>query len=447
MVRESWPSSIREDFPALQNRLNGKPPIYLDNACTTLVPRPVIAAMNEYYCDFPACGGERSRHWFATEVHHRIAGNPDNKTLGSRAILQDFLHARSDREIIFTLNTTHAINLVALGFPFHSGDAVLLTDKEHNSNLLPWLRLQKQGLIRVDYLDPDADDSFDLAGFEQRLKQGDVRLVSVAYTSNVTGYTIPAKEIVAIAHRHGARVLLDAAQTLPHRTVDVQDLDVDFLAFSLHKMCGPKGVGVLYGKGELLGQARREERAAATVLEPVILGGGTVGDATYGSYDLLRSPDRFEAGIQNYPAQIGAGAAIRYLQQVGFERIRAHQHRLNCFLTERLLERYGDTGWFQILGPADPAHREGILTFEVHRPNAVGIAEELSRKNNVMIRDGVFCAHAYLNRRFGQGWAYPRAPHEHRMTYRISLYFYNTPEECETLLETLDEIFRERSYI
>ena len=170
MIMESWPYSIREDFPALNNRLNGKPPIYFDNACTTLVPSPVIAAVNEYYCRFPACGGGRSRHWFAAEVNDRTEGNPAKKIKGSRQVIQEFLNAKSASEIIFTLNTSHAINLVALGFSFRPGDVVLLTDKEHNSNLVPWLKLQKKGCIRVDRVDPDPDDKFDFAAFEHKLQ-------------------------------------------------------------------------------------------------------------------------------------------------------------------------------------------------------------------------------------------------------------------------------------
>ena len=249
----------RGDFPSLERQRNGKPPIYLDNACTTLVPRQVIESMNEYYTDYPSCGGRRSHHWFAEEVTQRIEGNPDKGIKGARQIIAEFIHAGSEKEIIFTLNTTHAINTVALGFKFRPGDVVLLTDKEHNSNLMPWLKLQKTGVIKVDCLAASPEGAFDLAAFEQKLKNNRVRLVSMAYTSNVTGYTLPAREMIKIAHQYGARVLLDGAQTVPHQAVDVQDLDVDFLAFSLHKMCGPRGVGVLYGKAELLGRGPHEE--------------------------------------------------------------------------------------------------------------------------------------------------------------------------------------------
>jgi cysteine desulfurase/selenocysteine lyase len=269
----------------------------------------------------------------------------------------------------------------------------------------------------------------------------------MACTANSTGVSIPAREIIKLAHQYGAKVLLDGAQWVPHKKIDVQGLDVDFLAFSMHKMCGPRGVGVLYGKKELLGSALREEDDAADAIEPVFLGGGTVADVTYKDYSLLEPPKRFEAGIQNYPGQIASGTAIQYLQKVGMARIAAQETILNSFLTTELMRRYGTTGWFQILGPADATQRGGILTFEVHRPNAVGIAAELSEKSNVMIRDGVFCAHAYFNEQFGQGWAHPRSHTEHRMIYRVSFYFYNTIQECHVFLETLDEIFKERSYI
>jgi cysteine desulfurase/selenocysteine lyase len=439
--------SIREDFPALNNKRNGKPPIYLDNACTTLVPNQVIEAVTRYYSEFPACGGGRSRHWFAGEVTGRIEGNPERGWKGSRRIIQEFINAGSEKEIIFTANASQAINMVALGFRFRPGNVVLLTDKEHNSNLVPWLRLQKSAMIRVEIMEPLPDDTFDLEGFRDKLAGNRVRLVSLAFTSNLTGYTLPAKEIIKIAHHYGARVLLDGAQTVPHRAVDVQDLDVDFLTFSIHKMCGPRGVGVLYGKKDLLGRDPSKEGEPDEGIEPVLVGGGGVYDTTYTTYDLLKAPECFEVGVQNYAGQIASGTAVEYLQQVGLDRITAHENRLNGFLTEQLLERYGDTGWFRILGPSEADQRGGILTFEVKRPNAVGITEDLDAKNNIMIRDGLFCVHSYLNKQYGQGWTGPRLPSEHRMVYRLSLYFYNTFEECRTFLDTLEEIFMERSYI
>jgi cysteine desulfurase/selenocysteine lyase len=442
-----WVNRIREDFPSLQKRRNGKPPVYFDNACTTLVPRQVIDAINAYYSGFPGCAGARSRHWFAQEVNDLIEGNPEKGIKGSRVLIKEFINARSEKEIIFTQNTSHAINIVALGFRFKPGDAVLLTDKEHSSNLLPWLRLQKTGLINVEHTATGENGDFDLDDFKRRLEHSRVALVSMVYTSNLTGYTIPAAEIIKLAHNYGAKVLLDAAQTASHRKIDVQKLDVDFLAFSIHKMCGPRAVGILYGKQEYLGRAIHEEDDAADAIAPCLLGGGTVGDTTYNTYSLLEPPERFEVGIQNYPGQIAAGKAITYLQGIGLEKINNQVNLLNSYLTQELLKRYGDIGWFRILGPQDAGQRAGILTFEVKRPNAVGIAEELSDRNNIMIRDGVFCVHSYLNYIYGEGWLRPKMPSEHRMIYRVSLYFYNTLEECRIFMDTLQNIFEDRSYI
>jgi len=436
--------SFREDFPALERLRNDKPPIYFDNACTTMVPNQVVEAITEYYTKYPACGEKRSRYWFAKEVTSRIEGDLSSGMEGSRQAIQHFINAKSEKEIIFTSNTSQAINMVALGFKFKPRDQILLTDREHNSNLVPWLKLQKRIPIEVSYVESKPDETFDFEDLKAKLESGRVRMVSMAYTSNLTGYTIPAKEIVRLAHENGAIVMLDAAQTVPHRIVDVQGLDVDFLAFSMHKMCGPRGVGVLYAKEELLGKEPHENEAE--VIEPVVVGGGTVSDTTYNSYDLLEPPERFEAGIQNYSGQIAAGTAIKYLQQVGMDRISSHEYELNAYLTEQLLSRYGEKEWFRILGPRDVAQRGGILTFEVERPNCVGIAEELDERSNVMIRDGAFCVHSYLNKKFGQGWFMPRLPTEHRMLYRVSLYFYNTLEECRIFLETLGQIFEERGY-
>ena len=437
----------REDFPSLRREKNGKPPIYLDNACTTLVPGAVIDAMQEYYTQYPSCSGIRSHHWFAEEVSERLEGSPGKGVEGARQTIANFINAASDQEIIFTQNTTHALNMVALGFPFRFGDVVLLTDREHNSNLLPWLKLQEAGRINVDIMEPNEFDEFDLDAFEEKMKTGKIRLVSMVYTSNVTGCTIPAREIIKTAHKYGARVLLDGAQAVPHRSVDVQDLDVDFLAFSLHKMCGPRGVGVLYGKKELLGGRPHEEQEKEDILTPALLGGGTVANATYHSYTMKLPPYRFEAGIQDYPGQIASGAAIRYLRQIGMERIQEHEVALNRYLTRELLNLYGDTGWFKILGPEDASQRSGILTFEVQRPNVMGITAELSAKNNIMIRDSVFCVHPYFNKIFGETWIRPRSHSEHRMIFRVSYYFYNTMTECQIFLETLNEIFEERGYI
>ena len=437
----------RNDFPSLKQTRGDKPPIYFDNACTTLVPQTVIDSINEYYTRYPGCGGRRSHHWFAEEVTTRVEATSgvDGAVSGSRAAIAGFINAKSEKEILFTLNTTQALNAVALGFNFRSGDTVLTTDREHNSNLIPWLQLASRGLIKLECIPMNSDEEFDLDLLERKLKSGGVRLVSMGYVSNITGYVIPAGEIISLAHKYGARVLLDAAQAAPHMKIDVSALDVDFLAFSLHKMCGPRGLGVLYAKTELLN--RRNQEAETDRLSPAILGGGTVADASYDSYELLGAPDGFEAGIPNYPAQIASASAIRYLNEIGMDRIAARERQLNEYLTNELCGRYGDSGWFRIFGPREAAKRGGILTFEVRRPNSTGIATELDQKSNIMIRDGVFCVHSYFNAQFGRGWTRPKSHRDHRMIYRVSLYFYNTLDECRTFVETLDEIFDERCYV
>jgi cysteine desulfurase / selenocysteine lyase len=447
MLDEAWVKTVRADIPALKNLKNGKPPVYLDNACTTLVPDSVIQSINRYYTHYPGCGGTRSRHWFAEEISDLIEGNSEKGIPGSRRLIQDFIRAKSSKEIIFTMNASYAINMVALGLNFRPNDIVLLSDKEHNSNLIPWLRLQKKGLIKVIQFESNKDGLFDQETFKDKLENNYIRLVSVTCTSNLTGETLPVKEMIRMAHRYGTRVLLDAAQTVPHQEIDVQELDVDFLAFSIHKMCGPRGVGVLYAKEELLEEMDIADSSRQSILSPAILGGGAVLDSTYDSYTLLESPEKFEIGIQNYAGQIAAGEAVKYIQKIGLAKIKTQESRLNAYLTDQLFKMYGGTGWFHILGPQNPGQRGGILTFEVKRPNAVGIAEELSLKNNVMIRDGVFCVHSYINKLFGKDWLAPKMPSDQRMIYRVSLYLYNTLADCQTFIETLDEIFKERSYI
>ena len=177
--------SARNDFPALKNRRNGKCPMYFDSACTTLVPSQVLDAVSQYYREFPACGGGRSRYWFAEEVTDRIDGNAERRINGSREAIKQFINARSEKEIVFTQNASHAINTVALGIQFRPGDIVLLTDREHNSNLLPWLRLRKYGHISVEQTASSSDGIFDLDGFEQRVRQGHLGLISMAYTTNM----------------------------------------------------------------------------------------------------------------------------------------------------------------------------------------------------------------------------------------------------------------------
>jgi cysteine desulfurase / selenocysteine lyase len=303
------PLRIRGDFPSLQS---GKL-IYFDNACTTLRPQVVIDAVTRYHAEFPACG-ERSLH--------RLGRRVDEEVALAREAARRFLGARRSEEIVFTQNTTHAINIVAQSFPFRAGEVVVNSDQEHNSNLLPWQQLARHGVRHraVPFGDLDA-----LA----RALTPEVKLVSMVMTSNLDGASIDPRRVVEAAHERGVPVLLDAAQAVPHQALDVRALDVDFLACSGHKMLGPSATGILYGKREWLGR-----------LTPTLVGGGTVEDSTLETASYRDGPERFEAGLQNYAGIVGLRHAIEYLESIGREAVREHERALTRQLDEGL-RRYG----------------------------------------------------------------------------------------------------------
>jgi cysteine desulfurase/selenocysteine lyase len=398
---------IRLDFPALQKKWNGKYPIYLDNACMTLKPAQVMEAMNEYYNEYPVCGG-RSLHKMAKKV--------DEKVIEVREKFQGFLNAQRPEEIIFTRNTSEGLNLVANCLDFKKGDVVLTTDREHNSNLVPWqVQAHKKGIKHmVVYSNPD--NTFDIGYFEDTLnKNKNVRLVSMIHTANLDGYTLPAREIIKIAHDHGALVMLDGAQSAPHKPVDVRALDVDFFAFSVHKMLGPTGMGVLYGKYHLL-----EE------LAPFLVGGDTVSDTTYEAAKFLPPPEKFEAGLQNYAGIIGSGAAVEYLKNVGLSNIERHEEKLNRMITDGIKDIPG----LKIIGPQDPAQRAGIITFTLEFPkggDAHDIAIILDETENIAVRSGAFCVHSWFNYRKCEA------------AVRASLYLYNTEDEARKFIDALEK--------
>ncbi|MCJ7507763.1 MAG: aminotransferase class V-fold PLP-dependent enzyme [candidate division Zixibacteria bacterium] len=401
--------NVRKDFPALfqNNPKNGKPPIYLDSATMSLRPQNVVNSVVEYYEKFPACSGRgRSAHWFAEEVNVRIDKAREN--------IRKFINAKSPDEIVFCKNTTEGLNLVAQAFSFKKGDAVLISNKEHNSNLCPWQELKRKGII--EYQVVERGNAFDLDRFKKALSNERIKLVSMAHTSNLDGYTLPAKEIVSLCHNRPqgyVYVMFDGAQSVSHMPVDVQKLDVDFLAFSVHKMCGPSGVGVLYLKKELY-----------PVLGSFITGGGTIRKTHY--YELPEywegTPTKYEAGLQNYAGIIGAGSAVEYLTTD--ERIRklpAHEYELNKVLTDALIE-YHQSGIIEILGPLEPQERAGILTFEAE----TAVLNEITEKclaSNVMFRTGNFCVDSFceLRKRTGR--------------IRLSIYLYNNIEDCNMFLE------------
>jgi cysteine desulfurase/selenocysteine lyase len=394
---------IRGDFPVLSQEIYGKPLIYLDSACMALKPKQVIEIMNEYYFEHPACGG-RSVHKLGTKVTIR--------TDSARERVREFLCAEKSNEIVFTRNTTEGINIVARCFDFKENDVVLTTDREHNSNLAPWHLLKKLKGIKHDYILSNEDNTFNMEAFEERMGK-DVRLVSMVHTSNLEGYTIPAKEIIKVAHDHGAKVLLDASQSAAHSKIDVKDLDVDFFCFSIHKMCGPTGMGVLYGKYELLDS-----------LSPFIVGGDTVAETSYETTKFLDPPNRFEAGLQNYAGIIGSGAAIMYLKNIGMENIQEHETKLNRIITKKLEE----ISQVHILGPKEPEKRAGIVSFWVDDVDPHDIAMILDEVANIMVRSGMHCVHSWFNSHGINGSA------------RASVYLYNTEEEAKVFGDTLEEV-------
>src|SRR3989344_2288087 len=297
---------IRKDFPVLK-----QPIIYFDNACMSLKPVHVLKKMEEYYTKYTACAGRSS---------HRLAAKVEEEVDLSRMEIKRFINAKSAKEIIFTRNTTEGINIVANSIGLKKGDEVLITDKEHNSNLVPWLKMRNKGVtLKIARTNPDGTL---VIGHFSSLLGNKTKLVSVVFTSNVDGVTNPVKYISKIAHENGSLLLVDGAQAVPSMEVDVRNLDVDFLAFSGHKMLGPTGTGVLYGKESVLDK-----------MEQFIVGGETVIDTTHESYKMEELPMRFEAGLQDYAGIIGFGEACRYLNNVGMKKISQHESVLNSIIT------------------------------------------------------------------------------------------------------------------
>ncbi|MFA6324771.1 MAG: cysteine desulfurase [Candidatus Paceibacterota bacterium] len=396
-------NKTREEFKIL-NKENSENPIYFDSACMSLKPNQVVEAMNDYYYNFPACAGRSS---------HKLGDKVTEKIKETRDLIKKFINAKSEKEIIFTRNTTEGINLLSNGFSFQKGDVVLITDREHNSNLVPWLVLRDKIGIELRVLPSREDNTFDLEKYNEMVKG--VKLVSMVYTSNLDGVTIPAKEIIDIAHKNGALVFLDAAQTIPHRKIDVKDLDVDFLAFSGHKMLGPTGTGVFYGKENLLEK-----------LSPFLVGGDTVEYTTYTDYKMLELPEKFEAGLQDYAGIIGLGEAVKYLNNLDYTLIQKHEFELNKYITDEISK----LPQIKIIGPLDPNLRSGIVNFYVENTDMHKFALMLDNMANISIRSGQHCVHSYFESR------------KIKNSARLSLYFYNTIAEAETFINNLNKIIK-----
>lgn len=391
---------IRKDFPFFSS--NGKV-ICFDNACSTLRPLSVIDAVSEYYRDYPVCAGRSS---------YSLAVSLTEKCEASRKLIAKFINAKNPKEIVFVKNATEGINLVAHSLKLKDGDIVLTTDKEHNSNIVPWQMLKgKKGIVQ-NVVFSNEDNTFNLESFKEAMSSK-VKLVAMVWTSNLDGVTNPAREIIEIAHQHGSKVLLDATQVAGHHKIDVADLGVDFLVFSGHKILGPCGVGVLYGKQNLLDE-----------LDPFLVGGGTVSYSDYDRHEILAAPEKFEAGIQDYAGIIGLGEAVKYLEKVGLENIAKHEYELNKFITSELQKN----DHIKIIGPADAVLRGGVFSFWIEGMESHQVAIMLEQIGGIMVRSGQHCVNSWFN---AKGI---------KSSVRASVYFYNTMDEARIFVDAVNKI-------
>ncbi len=395
---------VRADFPALSRTVHSRPLVFLDSAASSQKPLPVLEAMERVY-----------RECYAN-VHRGIYAFSEEATLAyenARDRVASLINAPVREEIIFTRNTTEAINLVAYAWGrtnVRPGDRILLTEMEHHSNLVPWQLLAQEKGAQLVYL-PITDDGLLRMDLLDSLLDERVKLVAVTMMSNVLGTVNPVKEIICRAHAAGAVVLVDAAQSVPHMPVDVQDLDCDFLAFSGHKMCGPTGIGVLYGKEALL-----------EAMPPFLGGGDMIRKVEWESATWNRLPWKFEAGTPAFVEGIGLGAAVDYLTAIGMEAIAAHERELTAYALERLSALLG----LNIVGP--PAHqRGGVVAFTFRGIHPHDIAHMLDMEG-IAVRAGHHCAQP-LHRRLGL-----------TATVRASFYLYNTAEEVDALARALERI-------
>ncbi|MDT2915884.1 cysteine desulfurase [Lactococcus lactis] len=391
---------IRKDFPVLNQIVNDEPLVYLDNAATTQKPLKVLAAIKDYYENDNA------------NVHrgvHTLAERATEKYEAAREKVRHFINAKSTKEVLFTRGTTTSINWVAqfAGQILKADDEIVISIMEHHSNIVPWQEVVKKtgAILKFVYL---KDGQLDMDDLRKKITN-QTKFVSIAHVSNVLGTINPVEEITKIAHEHGAYMVVDGAQSTPHMAIDLQKMDVDFFAFSGHKMMGPTGIGVLYGKEELLNQ-----------FEPVEFGGEMI-DFVYESHSTWTElPWKFEAGTPNIAGAIALGAAIDYIQELGIDQIHQHEIELIDYLMPKLQEIEG----LKIYGPKDNVKRGGLIAFNIEGLHPHDVATALDMEG-VAVRAGHHCAQPLLN--------YLETP----ATARASFYLYNTKADCDKLVEAL----------
>lgn len=389
---------IRKDFPMIQNNPDL---VYLDSAATSLKPQCVIDAVVDFY----------TKH--TSNVHrgdYRVAEINDKLYDGTRNLVAELIHCDKD-EVVYTHNVSHSLNQIAFGLKpiLKKGDTVLITYAEHASNVLPWFALQKEIGINIEYIETDGEANITIDTFKKAMHEG-VKVVSVAEVTNVLGSIQPIKEMCEIAHSYGAYMIVDGAQSVPHMKVDVKDLDVDFLGFSAHKMCGPSGVGILYGKKKLL-----------DAMEPVFYGGDMNARFNKDGEMLLKdTPVKFEAGTPNIEGVIGTGAAIQYLLSIGLDNIHEYEKELRAYAIEKLSQ-------LDNIEIINPNNLYGPIDFNAKGVFAQDAAGFLASKN-IAVRSGNHCAKILHN-----------IIHTDQ-SIRASLYFYNTKEEIDRFVEACKEI-------
>ena len=401
---------LRNDFPILGRRFDGRPLVYLDSAATSQKPTQVIAAEDAFYRESNA---NVHRGVYALSVEATDAYE------GARARAARFIGARDPEEVVFVRGTTEAINLVATSLGrslLHRGDRVITTVMDHHSNIVPWHLLREYAGVTLDFLDVDDAGRLVLDPLDRWLADGRTKVVTLTHVSNVLGTVNPVREIAERAHDHGALVVLDAAQSAPHRRLDVDKLGVDFLAFSGHKMLGPMGIGVLWGR-----------RRSLEALPPCMGGGEMIREVHKDRVSYADVPARFEAGTPNVGGAIALAAAFDYLDAVGWEELRSHEERLLARLLNQGRERLGER--LQIFGPTEPRDREAVVSFALRGAHPHDVASLLDA-DGVCVRAGHHCAQPLMERL--------RVP----ALTRASPYLYNTEPEIDRLYDSLEKVAR-----
>lgn len=392
---------IRADFPVLNQIVNDEPLIYLDNAATTQKPQAVLDVLNHYYLQDNA------------NVHrgvHTLAERATAEFEAARKKVQQFIHANSNKEIIFTKGTTDSLNIVAQSYGefIQAGDEIVISKMEHHANLIPWQQLAKRKQAVLRYIPLTADGHLDVQAARTIINEK-TAIVALAHVSNVLGTVNPVKEMAQLAHQHQAIMVVDGAQAVAHMPVDVQELDCDFYCFSGHKMCGPTGIGVLYGKQALLEK-----------MEPVAFGGEMIDFVDLYESTWTELPWKFEAGTPNIAGAIGLGAAIDYLEKIGMQTIHEYEQAIVAELLPKLQQIEGLT----IYGPQNPAEHTAVIAFNLDHLHPHDVASALDMQG-IAVRAGHHCAQPLI-KELGCF-----------ATARASFYFYNTKEEADQLVAAI----------